>query len=78
MRINPKKTKVMIFNPSRRGVDFKPHTTLKGNPLDVVNSHKLVGFMLSDTMNWDLNTEYLINRAYAKIWVLRRVKALGG
>ena len=78
MKINPKKTKVMIFNPRRRGVDFKPHIRLKGSPLEVIDNHKLVGFMLSDSMTWDLNTEYLVNRAYAKMWVLRRIKALGG
>ena len=42
MKINPKKTKVMIFNPSRRGVDFKPYTRLKGSPLEVIKNHKLV------------------------------------
>ena len=78
MKVNPKKTKVMLFNPKRRGVDFKPYTRLKGSPLEVIGSHKLVGFLLSDTMTWDLNTEYLVNRAYAKMWVLRRIKALGG
>ena len=75
MKLNPKKTKVMVFNPIRRGIDFKPYTKLKGNPLEVVSNHKLVGFLLSDNMKWDLNIESLINRAYAKIWILRRIKA---
>ena len=76
--MNPKKTKVIMYNPRRRGVDFKPDIRLKGSPLEVVEHHRLVGFLLSDSMTWELNTESLVNRAYAKMWVLRRVKALGG
>ena len=33
---------------------------------------------LSDNLNWEQNTESIVNRAYAKVWILRRVKALGG
>ena len=78
MRINLKKTKVLMFNPKRRGIDFKPDVRLCGKSLDVFEQHRLVSFILSDNINWDANTESLVNRAYAKMWVLRRVKALGG
>ena len=78
MNMNPKKTKVIMYNPRRRGVDFKPDIRLKVSPLEVIEHHRLVGFLLSDSMTWELNTESLVNRAYAKMWVLRRVKALGG
>ena len=67
-----------MFYPKRRGIDFKPDVRLCGKSLDVVEQHRLVGFILSDNMTWDANTESLVNRAYAKVWVLRRVKALGG
>ena len=78
MKINHKKTKVVMFNPRRRGIDFKPDVRLRNNPLDVIDHTRLVGFVLSDNLNWEQNTESIVNRAYAKVWILRRVKALGG
>ena len=50
MKMNPKKTKVIMYNPRRRGVDFKPDIRLKGSPLEVIEHHRLVGFLLSDSM----------------------------
>ena len=78
MKINHKKTKVVMFNPRRRGIDFKPDVRLRNNPLDVIDHTRLVGFVLSDNLYREQNTESIVNRAYAKVWILRRVKALGG
>ena len=64
MKMNPKKTKVLMFNPERRHLDFKPELAVDGNPIDVIDKHRLVGFVLSDDLSWESNTESLTNRAY--------------
>ena len=57
MKINIKKTKVVMFNPSRRGIDFQPVIKLDGNVLDVIEQVRLVGFILSDDLSWKNNTD---------------------
>ena len=37
---------------------------------------KLLGIIISSDLKWDSNTKYLCKKAYKKIWVLRRLKAL--
>ena len=51
MKINPKKTKVMLFNPERRHLGFKPELAIDGNQIDVTDKHRLVGFVLSDDLS---------------------------
>ena len=34
-------------------------------------------FLLTDNLSWHKNTDSLVNRAYMKLWILRRLKALG-
>ena len=77
MKINIKKTKVVMLNPTRRGIDFQPVIKLDGNVLEVIQQIRLVGFILSDDLSWKKNTESLVTRAYNKMWILRRLKALG-
>ena len=66
MKINIKKTKVVMFNPARRGIPFKPVIKLDGSTLDVTEQVRLVGFILTDDLSWKKNTESLVNRAYKK------------
>ena len=77
MKINKKKTKVMLFNPPRRSIDFFPEISLKNRILDVVPYLRLVSVTLTDNLTWVKNTDNIVSRAYAKIWMLRRLKALG-
>ena len=77
MQINRKKTKVLLFNPKRRKLDFQPEVKLEGQLLEVIEQIRLVGLVLSDDLTWHKNTESIVNRAYAKLWILRRLKAMG-
>ena len=61
MVINKKKTKVILFNPSRRSIDFFPEITLNDRTLDVV------GVTLADDLTWVKNTDNMVSRAYTKI-----------
>ena len=76
MKINPKKTKVITFNKSRK-VDFPPELKFSDNQLlNVVSEMKLVGVILSDDIRWQKNTDYICLKARQKLWTLRRMKKL--
>ncbi len=47
-----------------------------GQTLEVVNQIRLVGLELTDDLTWTKNTQSLVRRAYAKIWMLRRLKRM--
>ena len=42
-----------------------------------VDEYKLVGVMISSSLKWDENTEYITKKAYSRLWMLRRLKNLG-
>ena len=57
-----------------------PKLTLPGmgeNYLEVVESFKLLGVKITSDLKWKENTDYICQKGYTKLWVLRRLKALG-
>ena len=78
MKINNKKTKVMIFNPYRTR-DFPPGLTLQDTDtyLEIIEEIKLVGIIVSSDLKWRKNTKKLIRNGMSKIWMLRRLKKVG-
>ena len=45
--------------------------------LEVVDELKLVGFMFRNDLKTCSNTSYIIKKAYKRMWIVRRLKALG-
>ena len=76
MKINKSKTKAMLFN-SARTRDFTPKLNIEGDIIDVVEEMKLLGVKITSDLKWSANTQYTTNRAYKKLWMLRRLKAFG-
>ena len=79
MSINREKTKVMIFNPNRM-YDGTPRLTLSdmgGEHLEVVETFKLLGVMIRSDLKWSDNTDYICQKGYARLWMIRRLKGLG-
>ena len=77
MVINPKKTKVICFNKTRKW-NFPPEVHFSDNKtLQYETEVKLVGVIVSDDLKWVKNTEYIVQKAMTKIWVLRRMKNIG-
>ena len=76
MRINYKKTKMMIFNPCW-SKDFMPEQMLGGNQLEVVEEMRLLGLIVTPDLKWTANTDNIVKRAYGKLWMLRRLRSLG-
>jgi hypothetical protein len=76
MQINRSKTKAMLCN-SRTKWDFIPELQLYDeDDIEVVQQMKIVGFIMSD-MRTCSNTEYLVKKAFKRMWLIRRLKALG-
>ena len=62
MKINPRKTKVIKFNKSRKN-DFPPELYLSDKQiLEEVDYVKLVGVMVTKDLKWQMNTDYLGDR----------------
>ena len=77
MKLNQKKTKIMLFNRSTK-YDFHPEIFVEDELLEVVESTKLLGVMVSSDLKWDTHISYVVRRVMKKLWMLRRVKQLGG
>ena len=76
LKLNPKKTKVILFNKSRR-YDFPPQLFLStGGPLEVVSDIKLVGVVLSNDHRWKKNTDYIMPENHKKVVDIEKIKQL--
>ena len=76
MKINKKKSNVMMFNKSRK-YDFPPELKFSdGTNLDVISEVKLLGIIVSDDLKWQKNTNFITSKAMKKLWILRRLKKL--
>ena len=74
MRINEEKTKVILFNPSKKW-DFTPSVSLgiKSPNLEVVDEIKLLGIIITSDLSWNVNTAFLVRRAYARMQLLHKL-----
>ena len=77
MVLNVKKTKTMFFNASRK-YDLIPKLYISNEaPLEVVESARLLGFVLTSDLKTKQNTDSITKSALGKLWLLRRLKGLG-
>ena len=76
MKINEKKSNVMIFNKSKN-YEFPPRFAVSnGDYLECVEETKLLGIILNSSHRFDSNTANMVTRAMSKMWLLRRMKLL--
>ena len=76
MKINESKSKIMIFNKSRK-YDFPPEYKFRnGQILDVLEETKLLGIQLTTDLRWFSNTKEIFSKAMSRMWLLRRMKVL--
>ena len=77
MKLNPKKSKVILFNTSRK-YDFMPSCHFGQNEnLEVVEELKLLGVTIKSNLSWSAHCDQICRTAYARMWMLRRLKPLG-
>ena len=76
MKLNYKKTKLILFNPGTCR-DFMPKFSISNNEIEMVEEVKLLGVVVRSDLSWSANTDYIVERANKKLWILRRLKKLG-
>ena len=54
-----------------------PEFALEGNEIELVEEMKLLGVVVRSDLKWTSNTENMVKKAYKRLWVLRRLKAMG-
>ena len=65
MKINADKTSILLFNRSK-SYDFQPAVYLDNKILDVVESTKLLGTIISTDLKWNLNVAFITAKARRK------------
>ena len=76
MKINYKKTKVMVFNKCKKW-DFMPELEVEGNRLELEEEMRILGLVVRSDLKWSSNTKYIVDKAYSRLWMLRRLKNHG-
>ena len=76
MKLNNKKCKFMIFNPTIV-YDFLPEMEIEGNHLETLDEMKLLGLTLTSDLKWKTNTTNMVKKSYSKMWILKRLKKKG-
>ena len=76
MKINGKKTKTMIFNYTDK-YQFSTRLNLDGEPIEVIDSTRLLGTIITNDLRWDLNTSHIVRKSNARMELLRRVASFG-
>ena len=71
MRLNHKKSNIMIFNFSRKN-KFTTRLKMNDKILPVVKKTKILGTILTDDLKWDENSKDIIKRANFKLQMLRK------
>lgn len=77
MSINKQRTKCMLFKKANK-YDFIPELCLSDEAqLEVVQEMKLVGYQIRSDLSTKSNTKYIVGRAWKRMWIVRRLIALG-
>ena len=72
MKVNPRKSCYMIFNPCT-SVPFQTRLTINDTPLEQVHDSRLLGLLLNDQISWHNNTNSLVQRAYQRMSILQNL-----
>ena len=76
MKINAKKTKTMLFNFTK-DYQFDTRLHIENEKIDIIESTKLLGTVITSDLTWDLNTAEIVKKSNARMELLRRVAGFG-
>ena len=76
MIINQKKTKAMIFNFTDK-FQFTTRLQLKNENIEIVDKMKILGTIVTKSLSWDENCQYLIKKVNARMQLLRNILSFG-
>ena len=72
--INQKKT--MVFNFTDK-FQFTTRLQLKNENIEIVDKMKLLGTIVTKSLSWDENCQYLIKKVNARMQLLRNILSFG-
>ena len=72
MMVNEKKTKCMIFNYTEKH-QFTTRLRMNNQPIEVIDSTRLLGTVITSDLCWDTNTTTIVKKANARMELLRRL-----
>ena len=76
MKLNLSKTKTMIFNNTKK-FQFSTRLHLENENIEVINSTKLLGTIISNDLKWTANTKDIVKKANSRMQILRKVANFG-
>ena len=76
MKLNLTKTKFMLFNPTKNW-DFIPIFTLGNTEIETQEEMKMLGLIVRNDLTWKSNTDTMTQKAYSRLWILKRLKKQG-
>lgn len=72
LKINPNKTKAIIFRAKNKQVSSSYHLSYEHQPVEIVSDHKILGVYFSSNLNWDTHIDSLSKKLSAVTGVLSR------
>ena len=66
----------MIFNFTDK-FQFSTRLAINDEPIEVINSTKLLGTIITSDLRWEENTKILVKKANARMSLLRAVSSFG-
>ena len=76
MKLNQNKTKNMTFNFTNN-YQFSTRLQLNDQNLESIESTKLLGTIISNDLIWNLNTKNVVQKANARMQILRKASSFG-
>ena len=72
MKLNEKKSKVMVFNFTN-DYQFATRLCIGNNLLETVTSTKLLGTIIQSDLKWQENTDMLVKKGYQRMMILHKL-----
>ena len=76
MKLNVKKCNFMVFNPTKNH-DFVPDLEIEGSSIETQEEVQLLGLKIRNDLSWKSNTHQMVQRAYKRLWIIKRLKNHG-
>ena len=77
MLVNPKKTTLMFFNPTKNRLCLPFCSLTDGEPLPFVSEARLLGLIMDDRLTWWPLVRDIVRRSRAKVWSLVKLRDAG-
>ena len=76
LELNVRKTKEMIIDFRRVKSTIAP-LVIKDQEVDIVDTFKFLGSMISHDLKWEANTSDIISKCHQRLYFLRKLKKFG-